>query len=416
MDTLWASLIGLFVIALGVVLAFNLLQGRQSRLRDAWRDKLSGSGRPAPAPAPPRAEPSAAGESRGEPSVGAGHRAGPSAGRPGERIEPSFGPAAETGAGSDGASGERRADTAFGEDRSGSADRSEPPAPRAETGEDGEPSWRDELAPPERPASDTANGPILDPRLDCIVVFGLGAPVAAERLLAAASTLRRAGSKPIAVEADGGDGRWTVPHASLDAVRRVRAGVLLANRHGPLNAMEFSEFATAMQALGRAIGAGGAIVPDMAPVLEHARQLDEACAQFDAVLGLNVETPTALSPGELAALAAGLGLQERGNNRFTAIGDEGEALFSLALGERAEQLTLLLDVPRAPQDAEPWARMVQAAQLCAERTGGRVVDDAGQPMTDSAAAGVARQLHMRYLALQDAGLDAGSPAALRVFN
>jgi hypothetical protein len=134
------------------------------------------------------------------------------------------------------------------------------------------------------------------------------------------------------------------------------------------------------------------------------------------VLGLNVETPTALSPGELAALAAGLGLQERGNTRFTAIGDEGEALFSLALGERAEQLTLLLDVPRAPQGAEPWARMVQAAYLCAERTGGRVVDDAGQPMTDAAAAGVARQLAMRYLSLQDAGLDAGSPAALRVFN
>ena len=417
MDTLWASLIGLFLIALGVVLAFNLLQGRQSRLRDAWRDKLSGSGRPTPAPAsPPRAEPGAGGGPRGEPSVGADHRAGLSAGRPGDRVEPTFGPAAETGPEAGGSPGDRHGDMSFGEDRPAPAERSERPAARAGSGEDDEPSWREDLAPSEPPASDTANGPILDPRLDCIVAFGLGAPVAAERLLAAASTLRRAGSKPIAVEADGGDGRWTVPHASLGAVRRVRAGVLLANRHGPLNAMEFSEFGTAMQALGRAIGAGGAIVPDMAPVLEHARQLDEACAQFDAVLGLNVETPTALSPGELAALAAGLGLQERGNNRFTAIGDEGEALFSLALGERAEQLTLLLDVPRAPQAAEPWARMVQAAHLCAERTGGRVVDDAGQPMTDIAAAGVDRQLAMRYLSLQDAGLDAGSPAALRVFN
>ena len=312
--------------------------------------------------------------------------------------------------------GDRREGAAFGEDRPDSAERRDSPAPDAVTGEDVEPSWREDPVASEPPASDTANGPILDPRLDCVVVFGLGAPVAVERLLAAASTLRRAGSKPIAVEADGGDGRWTVPQASLGAVRRVRAGVLLANRHGPLNAMEFSEFATAMQALGRAIGAGEAIVPDMAQVLEHARQLDEACAQFDAVLGVNVETPTALSPGELAALAAGLGLHERGNTRFTAISDEGEALFSLALGERAEQLTLLLDVPRAPQGAEPWPRMLQAAHLCAERTGGRVVDDAGQPMTDAAAAGVARQLAMRYLSLQDAGLDAGSPAALRVFN
>jgi hypothetical protein len=413
MDTLWASLIGLFLIAVGVVLAFNLMQGRQSRLRDAWFDNLSGSGKPAPAS---RSEPGAGDRPRGEPSVGAGHRAGPSAGRPNERVEPTFGPASGTGPEAVDSAGEQREDAAFGEARQGSTERSDPPVPSAGTGKDGEPSRFEDPVACEPPASDTANGPILDPRLDCIVVFGLGAPVAVERLLAAASTLRRAGAKPIAVEADGGDGRWTVPHASLGAVRRVRAGVLLANRHGPLNAMEFSEFATAMQALGRAIGAGEVIVPDMAPVLEHARQLDEACAQFDAVLGLNVETPTALSPGELAALAAGLGMQERGNNRFTAIGNEGEAFFSLALGERAEQLTLLLDVPRAPQGAEPWARMVQAAHLCAERTGGRVVDDAGQPMTDPAAAGVARQLAMRYLSLQDAGLDAGSPAALRVFN
>jgi hypothetical protein len=228
--------------------------------------------------------------------------------------------------------------------------------------------------------------------------------------------VRRAGSKPIAVEADDGSGTWSLPHASFGAARRVRAGVLLANRNGPLNAMEFSEFAAAMLALGRAIGAGGAIVPEMAPVLEHARQLDEACAQLDAVIGLNVETPTALSPDELAALASGLGLQERGNTRFAALGDDGAVLCSLALGERAEQLTLLLDVPRAPERAEPWQRMVEIAAACAERTGGRVVDDAGRPMTEAAAAEVARQLALRYRTLHEAGLDAGSPAALRVFN
>jgi hypothetical protein len=419
--------IGLFVIALAVVLVFNLLQGRQTRLRDAWRDTLAGAGRP-PAAAP-----------RGEPSVGGGHRANAAATGTGERVEPSFGPAdaaaLDERPGSRHEPGGEAPSAAVRDDRhdadavalqQGGHDEHDDDAERwprheplaaAATGPGQEArdpaSARSASRPPD---PDAANGPILDPRLDCIVVFGLGAPVAPERLLAAASTLRRAGSKPIAVEADDGSGRWTVPHASLAAVRRVRAGVLLANRHGPLNAMEFSEFATAMQALGRAIGAGGAIVPDMAPVLDHARQLDEACAQFDAVLGLNVETPTALSPGELAALAVGLGLHERGNNRFTEIGDGGEALYSLALGERAEQLTLLLDVPRAPEDAEPWARMVQAAQLCAERTGGRVVDDAGQPMTDAAAAGVARQLAMRYRSLEDAGLDAGSPAALRVFN
>jgi hypothetical protein len=418
MDTLWASLVALFLIAIGVVLAFNLLQGRQSRLRDAWRQTLATAARPSSRAPAARAEPTADGA---DPSAVA-----PATRR--DRIEPSFGPA-----------GARDATPAAGREAQapGSAPRVDPaptslpaaaeaspplqtPRPAAQVGtgpvpsDAGPASARDASRSP-MPA-DAATGPILDPRLDCIVAFGLGAPVAAERLLSVASTLRRAGSKPIAVEADDGAGRWSLPHASFGAARRVRAGVLLANRHGPLNAMEFSEFANAMQSLGRAIGAGGAIVPEMAPVLEHARQLDEACAQLDAVIGVNVETPTALSPDDLAALAAGLGLQERGNNRFTAIGDEGEALFSLALGERAEQLTLLLDVPRAPEHAEPWDRMVEAAAACAERTGGRVVDDAGRPLTAPAAAEVGRQLATRYRTLQEAGLDAGSPAALRVFN
>ena len=432
MDTLWASLIGLFLIAIAVVLAFNLLQGRQTRLRDAWRETLASAGRPAArAPTP-----------RDEPTVGADAVAGTAppgdAPGPGARVEPTLGPspasdptpaagigghpgvAAERAAQPAGPAGDARpAAGPDGAPRPGHAPRAaqpahEPPAAPGAHEAPVAPSAHERSAAVAAP--DSAAGPILDPRLDCIVGFGLGAPVAAERLLTVASTVRRAGSKPIALEADDGTGRWAVPHASFGPARRVRAGVLLANRHGPLNAMEFSEFASAMQALGRAIGAGGAIVPDMAPVLEHARQLDEACARLDAVIGLNVETPTALSPGELAALAAGLGLQERGNNRFAALGEEGEVLFSLALGERAEQLTLLLDVPRSPEDAEPWQRMVETAAACAERTGGRVVDDAARPLTAAAAAEVARQLAARYRALQEAGLDAGSPAALRVFN
>lgn len=426
MDTLWASLIGLFVIALAVVVVFNLLQGRQTRLRDAWRDTLAAQRKPAPPPPPAEREEPALGEAAGAPQA------------PGARIEPTFGPGpapsrdGEPAAtplplddvldappaprppagGRTGAPERARATPPDGGSEAGAATaRPERPVPSAAAVPADTPSPVDHDPQPDR-----ATGPVLDPRLDCIVVFGLGAPVGAERVLAAASTLRRAGSKPIAIEVDAGDGRWILPHASLDAAFRVRAGVLLANRHGPLNAMEFSDFSDAMQALGRAIGAGGAIVPDMGPVLEHARQLDEACARFDAVLGLNVETPTALSPGELAALAAGLELHERGNTRFAALGDQGEVLFSLALGERAEQLTLLLDVPRAPQAADPWWRMVDVARACAERTGGRVVDDAGQPMTDTAAVGVARQLAGRYASLQEAGLDAGSAAALRVFN
>jgi hypothetical protein len=402
MDTLTTSLLVLILIALAIVLTFNLLQGRQIRLRDAWREKLAGD-RPPAAPAaraPVAAKPTAG---RSEPTVGeasSGDRAAT-----GGRVEPTLGA-------------------------------TPPPVEPSDDGVDAEPgatpapvtpaSHRTAAAPGEvtaeltpespGPARDDATGPVLDPRLDCIVAFALPAPVGVERLLSAASALRRAGSKPIAVEVDAGDGRWSVPHASLGALRRVRAGVLLANRHSALNAMEFSEFGNAVQALGRAIGARDAVLPDMGAVLEHARQLFDAGAQLDAAIGLNVLTPTALSPDELAALALGLGLQERGNNRFTAVGEEGEVLFSLALGDRAELLSLLLDVPRAPEHAEPWQRMLDCARHCADRTGGRVVDDAGRPLSAADIAEITRQLMLRYQTLSEAGLDAGSVPALRVFN
>ena len=402
MNTLWASLLALIVIAIAIVMVFNLLQGRQNRQRDAWRDTLAGGGSaPASGPGPAVTDASAGGEAgvpdgsgRIEPTLTVDAPAPPAnADRPPPPPSPPL-PAATTRP-------PPRAQEIDAAREPAVPTRVEPSLPPAATRE---------------PARDDASGAVLDPRLDCIVAFALPVPIAPERLLAAISTMRRAGAKPIVVEADAGDGRWSLPYAASGALRRVRAGVLLANRNGPLNAMEFSDFSAAVVALGQAIGAGGAIVPEMAPVLEHARRLDDACAQLDGGIGLNVETPTALSPGELAALATGLGLHERGNNRFAALGSEGEVLFSLALGERAEQLTLLLDAPRAPEYADPWERMVHAARLCAERTGGRVVDDAGRPFTDAAVGAIARQLAVRYEALREAGLDAGSPPALRVFN
>jgi hypothetical protein len=422
MDTLSMSLLALILIALAIVLAFNLLQGRQTRLRDAWRRTLAAQ--PRTQSTSPRAPPLT---ERAEPTVEA-PAAGTTQPRQAEpvtarRREPTLGDP-------DGAARHSRSEDAppasptpmrrsedpepegFASDEPASAGtemRREPvfsTAPPAAASPD--------EAPPE--ARDDTAGPVLDPRLDCIVGLVPGSPLAAERVLAAIATLRRAGSKPVAVEVDAGHGGWAIPDAALPRVRRVRVGVLLANRHGPLNPMEYAEFSSVVQALARAIGAKAPDLPEMASVLDHARQLDEVCAQLDAQIGLNIETETVLAPAELAALATGLGLQERGNNRFTATGDLGETLFSLALGERAEQLTLLLDVPRAPQHADPWGRMLETAQVCVQRTGGEIIDDAGRVLTEADIAILGRQLEMRYRSLEEAGLDAGSAPALRIFN
>lgn len=427
-SSLWASLIGLIVVALAVVLIFNALQGRQRRQRDAIRRKaaLSESQQAGPMNVGARAEPSLNSQSPARASGTTQAQRPPVA--KADRLEPTLDEVAPESASAAvpintpptaqatvAQAGGGLIDRAFQAGMAAAPARVESTSVAAQAAAPSSTAEAAETA--ERPAP-FAELPlaVLDPHIDCVVEVRLNAPIAAERLAQAASSLRRAGSKPVLIEVDTDAGQWLVLHAATGQVRRLRVGLLLANRHGPLNAMEFSEFSDAVQAFSNTIGAAETRLPDMAPVLEHARQVDEFCAQLDTLIGINVQTPQAISPPELGAIASSLGLTARGNNRYSRLGDDGEVLFSMALGERAEQITLLLDVPRAAPESRPWEAMVECGRRCAETTGGRLVDDALQPLTDAAVSAVARQLESHYSSLEDAGLRAGSVAALRVFN
>ena len=122
------------------------------------------------------------------------------------------------------------------------------------------------------------------------------------------------------------------------------------------------------------------------------------------------------TPSDLQGCAEATGLVERGNNLYARLAPGGEVLFSLALGPGANQLTLLLDVPRAPAAQDPWRQMVDCAVACAARLGGRIVDDGGRPLDLPALERIEEQLAERRTALERAGFPAGSPAALRLFN
>lgn len=300
-------------------------------------------------------------------------------------------------------------------------------------GGEGEPAFK--AAPHGTPRDGVA---VLDVYTDCIVELALPAPVGAERLAALANGLRRVGSKPVALEglsvpaADGRDAfqaglgdvpgepslapeqQWRTPIAG-GQYAAIRVGVLLANRHGPLNAMEFSEFVAGVHAMADHLSVL-ADTPDMTAILARARALDELCASLDAVVGIGVDAGEALGVEDLARLAAECGCVERGNNRHARLGANGEVLFSLALADAPNRLSLLLDVPRAPGDQSPWAEMLACAQLCTERLGGRLVDDAGRPLAAEHLTKIEQQIGQRLQALEDAGFVAGSPLAQRLFN
>lgn len=270
--------------------------------------------------------------------------------------------------------------------------------------------------------------------VECIALIEIPAALPGERVEVLAQGFRRAGSKPVTLDAGGrtsgasgasdgdgdgvvqpvDDGAWEPPTAGR-RYSRIRAKVLLENRHGPLNAPEFSEFATGVQELAEAIGAR-AEVPDMAPVLDAARRLDASCAALDGQIVVTVESPRAISAVELGTLLGEVGLTERAHNRFLGVDADGAVLFSASVGDAPNRVSFVLDVPRVARERGPLRAMVTQAWECARRIGGRMVDDQGKPLNDANFQRIEEELSARYDALEQAGFAAGSATALRLFN
>lgn len=270
------------------------------------------------------------------------------------------------------------------------------------------------------PEEDPASLAVLNSFTDCIVDLACSTPVPGERLVALAQSFRRCGTKPVTIEVSvPASGRttgrvWRAPQAS-DVCRALRVGILLDNRSGPLNAMEFSEFLARTQEFADRIGAQYK-APILSEVLLAARRLDGDCAQLDCTASISVEVEEALGPSQLAALAGPLAIVERGNNRYARLSTDGEAIFSVFLGDRPNRLCFLLDLPRVHSPITAWQQMVECARVASRRLSGSLVDSGGRPLNDKLIEGSAANVRQRAFALEAAGLKPGSPLALRVFN
>ena len=261
--------------------------------------------------------------------------------------------------------------------------------------------------------------PVLDPRVECVVTLTFQHALPGDRLIAAAHLLRRAGSKPVTQDACPANDlpvgtQWEPPRASR-SYRALRAGVLLANRNGPLNSVDFSEFLEGLEALSLQFDARY-IKPDMAEALSRARELDAFCAAQDAQLMIHVDTPGTLHQNDLAQAATENGLVERGNGRWVAVESKGTILFSVALGDRPNRISLSLDLPRTVLAEDPWGAMVDCARRLVARLGGTLVDDAAQALGPNQLEVIRAQLEQRASTLVAAEIHPGSALALRLFN
>jgi hypothetical protein len=165
--------------------------------------------------------------------------------------------------------------------------------------------------------------------------------------------------------------------------KSAHAALQMVSRNGVVSEGDLVEFRTQVETLAAAHG-GKVSAPPMREALAAAQALDRLCADVDVQIALHV-----VDPAE------------------TSIRQEG-----FSVGQRADGVTLMLDVPRAPDLSRNYAAMVEAAR----RLGGRLVDDNGNSLDERALAAIGVEVESLRNRLVEIGIEPGSPLALRLFS
>ena len=272
--------------------------------------------------------------------------------------------------------------------------------------------------------------PALDALIDVIAAVEIDHPVSGDAALQAMPATRRVGSKLFSLEGLNTEtGLWEHPRNG-QRYSAFQSGVQMANRTGPLNEIEFSEFVTKTQNFADAIN-GAPEFPDMLEEVSRARELDHFASAHDAQLSFTLKaTKAAWSPGYVQQNAARLGFiagvlpgrmvvpaNVHGLPPILLLTFDSQAAMSEDPTQSAiYELTLSLDVPQVDRKEEPYARMIQTAYELARVMDGAISDDNGQPLSETAIGAIARDLLALYDTLDARDLSAGSPQARRLFS
>jgi ZipA, C-terminal FtsZ-binding domain len=270
----------------------------------------------------------------------------------------------------------------------------------------------------------------LDALIDAIAVVSIEHPLSGDHLIAHMPASRRAGSKPMLTEGLRADsGEWE-PLQTGQLYSELQVGVLLANRLGALNEIEYSEFVQKVQTFADAIG-GAVDVPDMLDVVARAKELDAFASVHDAQMTMRlIARGSAWSLGFVQQQALKHGLMPGvlpGRLVLPASEEGAPPLLTLqfdsqvALADDPDQtglreMQLALDVPQTPSNEAPFERWCATAQALAQSLDAFMADDQGRAFSPQAFEAIQLDLHRLYEALAQRDLAAGSAAARRLFS
>ncbi len=269
---------------------------------------------------------------------------------------------------------------------------------------------------------------LVSPAIDYVASFELVESVSGDQILRSQRELLARVSKPIGW-AGYNDRTWEWERVVEEgSYRRLRVGLLLADRRGALGEADLLTFHGAMQNLAEELMA----VADLPPrdsALNAAIALDQFCANVDIQVGLNVISQGPVFPGtKIRALAEAAGMVLDSSGRFVRCDDDGHVLYTLANQESAgfsaesmktmstHGLVFILDVPCVSHGDRVFAQMLDLARRMADTLRGVLVDDNRRQLTEAMLDPFRRQIGQYQSQLAAKGLPAGSPLTLRLFS
>jgi FtsZ-interacting cell division protein ZipA len=287
-----------------------------------------------------------------------------------------------------------------------------------------------EAATSEAPVAPAVLGTVLpQPEVDYIVELRAGEFVVVEHLAKLQQQLVGLGRRIAFSGFDYQTKAWGP--LTLDAARytAVRAAIQLVNRSGPVTQEQLQMFGEAMRETARQMSAI-ADLPDFAPALQQAAELDDFCADVDVVVGINViaRTGQVFHGTKIRALAEAAGFHLRPDGVFHIADEHGGSVISLDnqesepfLVDRIRSLTtpgitFLLDVPRVGNGLKAFDRMVALSRNMADSLDGMLADDNRVALNDTGLDKIRNQLRSIYAVMENRGIQPGSPLALRLFS
>lgn len=263
----------------------------------------------------------------------------------------------------------------------------------------------------------------VDPTTEMVIDISFAQPVPSDQLHAATHAVKRVGNKPVRLfaEREGGGHRARL-RAGEDYVS-MQMAVLLANRSGPLTEIEWSELWTIAQGIAERFD-GSLEGPEQNEVVQRAAQLDSVCASLDAMVGLALQLPGAMSVSEVSRALEDAGFLKHGN-QLAWMSEQGIPRFTALFNGRlpgevqsasVDRVELVLDLPNSPADDQAFSRMASVGRHLAANLDAQLLDDQGRPVAEGVDQPIDQQLFERYSQLARSGFVAGEPRTARLFS